>query len=129
MMTHQEMFDRAVRGLASQGWRRCVQRGSNGLEDYYYNNCEYTLWPPGGGVMHCAWGWVDPATAGVGSVANSTVRSPVYAELTSDGDREFALALQRTHDESSNANLRQDFRKLAADYGLSDAAMYPDVAS
>ena len=47
--SHQEMFDRAVRGLASQGFQQALEG----------NACVYDMPMSDGPIRHCAWGWVD----------------------------------------------------------------------
>lgn len=48
MITKQEMFNRAVRGLRSQGFTRCGVNHPTGWESLYTD-----------GEKRCAWGWVD----------------------------------------------------------------------
>lgn len=51
MITKQEMFNRAVRGLRSQGFERCMSNPGPDLDpEPVYND---------GNGRHCAWGWVD----------------------------------------------------------------------
>ena len=49
MISKQEMFDRAVSGLRSQGFERCQVNGES-----VYGDSE---------GRHCAWGWVDPVVS------------------------------------------------------------------
>lgn len=83
--SRQEMFNRAVRGLASQGFERCYGEGI----------CQYQS-----GAKRCAWGWVD-------TTLGPSVRGTVN-DLRSDGmglaalipydDVQFARELQQAHD-------------------------------
>jgi hypothetical protein len=104
MITKQEMFDRAVRGLASQGWERCV----------FKNACVFT----DDKGKRCAWGWVDTS---LGSSINGNVRAlwehgiGIAAQLN-DSDLEFALALQEAHDRSYDMD--KAFRHFGKHWGL-----------
>lgn len=88
-LTIQEMFDRAVRGLASQGWERSQVGGS----------CLYT----DEHGRHCAWGWVDPLippafnTCSVGELRDNEVG--LAARLLGH-TMDFARTLQYAHDGS-----------------------------
>jgi hypothetical protein len=84
------MFDKAVRGLASQGWERCVTKDGK---------CTYHS-AINGKEAHCAWGWVDPgAENGWGQVSEVATYLPgsVAAHLNKD-DLQFALRMQKSHD-------------------------------
>jgi hypothetical protein len=128
MMTHQEMFDRAVRGLASQGFERC-RIGAGGV-NYVYRKVRED-----GFVMHCAWGWVDTEGAGA---AESAFAGDVYwlrlrgiglaAELSDDdvevnnGDLPldgFAIELQKAHDRGTSPNLMvSQLQRVSENFGL-----------
>jgi hypothetical protein len=105
-MTKQEMFDRAWKGLKSQGFKRCMKPESG-------RACVYA----DGKGNHCAWGWVDPEGTvdknGVpfnGGIAEIRHRSgTLAAEMFGDEDMNnpsalyaFAEQLQRCHDLSKN---------------------------
>lgn len=49
-MTRQEAFDKAVRGLASQGFKRAMAVGEDGVA-----SCAHQI-----GDLRCAFGWVMP---------------------------------------------------------------------
>ena len=85
-LTKQEMFNRAVRGLRSQGFTRCMVAGMG---------CSYG----DGEGHHCAWGWVDTSLANeIGSVYALRDRGIGVAAQLSTDDVEFAAALQTAHD-------------------------------
>lgn len=109
-LTKQEMFDRAYRGLASQGWKRAADGG----------RCLY-LTDDG---RRCAWGWIDPeATASVEAMSIGDVRDLKYERvgLASSLDKEdlnFALDLQQEHDMSTDRTLARNMREFAARHSL-----------
>lgn len=113
--SRQEMFDRAVLGLRSQGWVRSVD---------YVGVCTYEL-PDG---RRCAWGWVDPAgTSGRSGTILSLYNQRVglLAELTYDVVN-WAYGLQGVHDAKINNNpsaLECAMRAFAALHGLT----FPEV--
>lgn len=106
ILTRQEMFDRAWRGLASQGWRRAAA-GSR---------CAY-LTADG---CRCAWGWVDPeGTADqLGTVRDLHTEGIGIAARLSHEDLIFAATLQSAHDLSSDDALQEDMRQFAFQRGL-----------
>lgn len=110
-LTIQEMFNRAVIGLASQGFTRCLRT------------------PEGPGCMysddkgkHCAWGWVD---TDIPSNKEGTVytlqaqKLGVAAQLNDDTVR-FAIALQNAHDRHDTpAKMKLALASVASSYNLS----------
>lgn len=106
-LTKQEMFNRAVRGLASQGYQRC-------MDD---KGCVYT----NAAGQHCAWGWVDqdlPAGifAAISGLRNDGIG--VAASLNC-GDLHFAEALQEAHDYSDEPDkMRRKLHQVGDKYGL-----------
>lgn len=94
-MTRQEMFEKAMRGLASQGWERAVR----------------SRWQPAACVYQtadgkrCAWGWVDMSLTAesTGDVHNCGGLADSLDEWT----RAWARRLQATHD-----SYREDPRPL-----------------
>lgn len=98
-LTRQEMFDRAVRGLRSQGWRPARVPDTN--------LCLYKT-EVDGVLCRCAWGWVDPE-----ATANPNVEGTLW-DLNTDGvglaaelnidDLEWARRLQQAHDASQNSS-------------------------
>lgn len=89
-LSKQEMFDRAVSGLRSQGFERCVNAHGEGV--YADDN-----------GRHCAWGWVDTSVRGDQStyyVADlATDKIGLAPGLTLE-ELEFANSLQWCHDTS-----------------------------
>lgn len=107
MLTRQEMFDRAVRGLASQGWKAC-ESGSH---------CAYT----NDQGHHCAWGWVDTSLAEKqrGSVVDLRKTKVGLAAGLSDKDLKFAQELQVAHDTAiGEVDMREKFATLSRRHGL-----------
>lgn len=105
--SRQEMFDRAWRGLKSQGWKRAVD----------HLGCVYST-PDG---RRCAWGWVDPdGTSGaLGSVRALYENRVGLAGLLRGEDVLFANWLQSVHDLAVDETLQQAMRSFAAKHGLS----------
>ncbi len=103
-MTRQEMFNKAVRGLRSQGFRRCTDDLGRCL--YSDNN-----------GRHCAWGWVDEASwDAVGTVR--MLPAGIAATLNDD-DLDWAVRLQSCHDKhDSPAGMEEVLRKFADDFNL-----------
>ncbi len=120
--SNQEMFDRAVRGLASQGWQK-----SESDDRHHGTLCVYRKEMPDGSVRHCAWGWVDPegtAHNPDGSVETLYANGTGLAASHSGMNLMFARNLQRSHDNSSDAgSMVLAFRALAERYGLSTEVM------
>ena len=86
MLTKQEMFDRAVRGLRSQGYKASTKGGI----------CRYS----NDDGCRCAWGWVDPSLTSAQLGTIHTLRKDkigVAADLDSEGAM-FAYQLQGAHD-------------------------------
>lgn len=105
--TRQEMFDRAVRGLRSQGFARCT----------LHNMCSYD----DGQGHHCAWGWVDRGipSGAAGSVMTLKKSNIGIAALLSDKDLDLAQALQNAHDLAEHpADLESRLRAFGEKYGL-----------
>lgn len=107
------MFTRAVRGLASQQWERCMIRDEEGSD----LRCAYT----NGDGMHCAWGWVD---ADLTAENSSSVWGLWHAKRGAasdvlERDLDFAAHLQSAHDRHSNPDaMRRAFIKLHQEYCL-----------
>ena len=108
-MTKQEMFNRAVRGLRSQGWEQAYsnERGS----------CVYETEDG----KRCAYGWIDPS---LGRETIGSVQTLCYRKigLAAELDRIailFAEELQMAHDTSKNSeHMRTKFVMLAEIHGL-----------
>lgn len=105
-MTKQEMLDKAVKGLRSQNWEKCVD---------LYGNCAYA----DGRGHHCAWGWVDEDSWGKSSSTNvQGLDTRLATEVRSDELLSiFTMRLQRAHD-ASLGDMESNFRALAAKYKL-----------
>lgn len=107
-LTKQEIFDRAWRGLSSQGFQRCRVN----------DRCAYS----DGNGRHCAWGWVDVGL-GVGStLAIYEMRRKLQgvAALLDDEGLDFAEQLQEAHDSHEYPeDMERALRELAADNSLS----------
>jgi hypothetical protein len=106
-VTEQEMFDRAVRGLAAQNWRRCVDDN---------NNCVY-LNEEG---ERCAWGHVDPSLKNIsGTVLHLNKEGIGLAATLTASQLRFATELQQAHDSSiSGTGMEDRLRRLAKQYSL-----------
>ena len=114
MLSRQEMFERAVRGLASQNWEQCVY--GHGLS----RSCVYFI--PGDVPKRCAWGWVDPegTQRDNGSVHLLRVNGiGLAAELDMEGES-FAMALQNAHDgwDESKGPMAKRFETFARTWNL-----------
>ena len=106
-MTIQEMFDKAVRGLAGQGWRRSAAE---------YGGCMYHS--PNGD--RCAWGHVDPeGTKGQSMYVSGLARAGtgIAGQLTND-ELTFVEAIQRAHDFGPVSEMPLRFKRLGERYGL-----------
>lgn len=105
MLTRQEMFDRAWKGLKAQGWTPAY--------NHAHSRCEYLT----GSGKRCAWGHVDPegtealsligfASLGILYITDRVEKdpeirrvAPLTAALADDaGLRDFAADLQNAHD-------------------------------
>lgn len=113
MITRQEMFNRAVVGLRSQGW---VQSNIDGPFSGSAQSCAYVK-----GDLRCAWGWVDRSLT---AANNGTVGSLAYAKIgvaaeLIDDHLTFAGDLQQLHDlATSTANMEARFRSFGAYHQL-----------
>lgn len=102
-MTRQEMFSKAVRGLAKQGWVRA----------YDNSICVYAKTLPTGEVQRCAWGYVDPENTSclkegtVGGVDSLKAQGIGIAGNLSPEDLAFAQRLQAAHDMAKDSTLKQ----------------------
>lgn len=112
-MTNQEMFDRAVRGLSKQDWKKSLSEEMNGEKFCAYDN---------GCGLRCAWGHVDPS---IGMESDRivveglrTMGRGVAATLTDD-QLAFAENMQLAHDLSSQGESMCDrFFDLGRKYNL-----------
>lgn len=104
--SRQEMFNRAWRGLKSQGFMRCTDGGVCVYDD--------------GHGHHCAWGWVDHESWGYwGSVNRLYGEGIGVAGVLDYDDCEFARDLQMAHDDSHEpAAMEEALRWLAQHYML-----------
>lgn len=86
-LTKQEMFNRAYIGLASQGFKQCIDALGSCLYD-------------DGLGHHCAWGWVDTSLGplqrgGVDGLCSARIG---VAQSLRGSDIDFARELQHCHD-------------------------------
>ncbi len=99
MITKQEMFNRAVRGLRSQGFQRCGVNHPTGFESLYAD-----------GEKRCAWGHVDPSLTRANSTfyVESLAADKIGIAPSLDVDSlEFAKQLQWCHDDSQLPGLME----------------------
>lgn len=117
MLTNQEMFDRAVKGLRAQGWEPARLQGEG---------CKYSLPTDDGGELRCAWGHVDPSLGpDIGGTVMTLRRLKIglAAELDDDGET-FAWTLQVAHDGvaahmlAPKVHMEKKFRELGVNAGL-----------
>ncbi len=109
-MTKQEMFDKAVKGLASQDFERC-RTGTN-------SGCAYANED---GTKHCAWGWVDTQLASDDGRFFSRLRREGVGIAATLGEEEakFAGLLQNAHDHSTTPSaMKWELRSLAKEHHL-----------
>jgi hypothetical protein len=111
--SRQEMFDRAVRGVRSQGFQQC----SNGA------SCRYRHMRADGTVMRCVWGWVDPEgteSDPCGTVFFLRENKVGLAATLSEEDAEWARGLQVAHDGASEkvGDMESRLRRFGTDHGL-----------
>lgn len=106
MLTMQEMFNRAVIGLRSQGFEKC---GDD-------SGCMYS----DGEGKRCAWGWVDTSLGQdvVGGVDCLRSGGVGLASTLSADEMTFARALQDAHDTSRDCFMEEDLRGLGSRFGL-----------
>lgn len=110
MISKQEMFNRSVRGLRGQGFKRCTVN-----DEPVYNDGE---------GCHCAWGWVDQSITSepknnayyIQDLANDRVGIACQQDMY---QLEFAAQLQWCHDTSYNpASMERRLRQLGLREGL-----------
>jgi len=115
-MTRQEMFNKAVRGLRSQGFERCTRKAPNEYKD------EVCVYDDGNG-KHCAWGWVDESTWSYkearDTVDNLANRGVGLAASLPYEDRQWASRLQQCHDKAYDAEgVEHNLRQFAKEFSL-----------
>lgn len=109
-MNIQEMFNKAVIGLRSQGFQRCSTYGGMGCA---YSNED--------GTQHCAWGWVDPS---LGPEVESYIdglaaRHIGVASGLNRSELDFARKLQMAHDVGKTPDsMQQNLRNVALAWSL-----------
>lgn len=122
--TRQEMFNRAVRGLRAQDWRKAAPKFHEPGP-----GCQYLT----AGGDRCAWGHVDPENTGdtqLGGTVNALRDKGIgLAALLPVEDMGFAVDLQRAHDNVDNADcpsnkeaMQTALRNVAEAYNL----IYPE---
>lgn len=114
-MTNQEMFDKAVKGLRSQNYNRCVS------ED---GGCQYTS---DDGKMHCAWGWVDTDLPAEESdyLSGLIHHNKGVAGTLNEDQVGFATRLQQSHDSASGPeDMIFRLKQLAEVYSLDTTELF-----
>ena len=120
-LNRQEAFDRAWKGLESQGWKTAEVETPPNLRMYPgQTHCLY-LTPDG---CRCAWGWVDPEATGAlqgddafGSVFRLREQGVGIAARLKYDDAEWARSLQKVHDSGPHF-LKRRLRGFAREHGL-----------
>ena len=120
-LSEQEIFNQAMEGLAGQDWKQSY--------DTDRGHCMYTLTTPGGTVLHCALGHIDPTLP----EGTSPLSYDFYGHIDGDvevdlvewnsGRGEFLKELQKPHDNYEGPEMREAYRVFALRYGLE----LPDV--
>lgn len=111
------MFDKAVRGLQSQGFKCCGVPDTRSVGGFV---CKYVN-PEG--TMHCAWGWVDTDLKDIGgTVAGLRLDGIGVAATLLPEDVVFASELQGAHDAAyvvgAKTTMQDNLRLLAWKYEL-----------
>lgn len=111
MLTKQEMFDRAWRGLKAQGWVRAYDKETS--------RCEY-LTSDG---LRCAWGHVDPDGTAKPVAKGRSVFGLKEDDVGLAADLswnlvDFGHRLQMAHDNAPDDGLEARLREFAAAQGL-----------
>lgn len=112
--SRQEMFDRAVIGLRSQGFQRAHEPGG----------CVYQTHDG----LRCAWGWIDMSLDrnDGGSVSTLRSRKRGIAEFLNADDADWAAGLQSCHDMGMTPdNMVYQLVRFADRYGL----IFPEAPS
>lgn len=118
MMTRQEMFDKAVRGMASQGFERCSRPSRRGEPGDYV--CAYT-----DGCSHCAWGWVDESLEDIdASISTLQIQAIGLAGELDAATVKWAQELQECHDNGGTPeSMVRRLREFAREHNLT----FPDI--
>jgi hypothetical protein len=128
----QEAFNRIVRGLASQQWKRCLDPNKSEQE-----SCVLNQGKPG---FHCAISWLIPWDSQKHLANNANTAAPRVIHLLDEEIMklvpnyskglelshsisltrfsEFLMKVQGTHDTSIDNMMERDFRDLAKDLNL-----------
>lgn len=113
-MTNQEMFQKAVRGLASQGWEQSVIKEKGENEYVQFLRCAYS----DGEGRHCAWGWIDTDLKAEDSSSIYGLWQNKIGVAGKLDNITFAEELQRTHDRNTNPDeMKRDFIRMSKDVG------------
>jgi hypothetical protein len=105
------MFDKCVRGLASQGWEQCVARDDiqNGLL-----RCSYS----DGEGRHCAWGWIDTDLKAEDSRSIYGLWSDKIGVAGELDNITFAEEMQKIHDRNGDPDeMKRAFIRMSKDVG------------
>lgn len=108
-LTKQDLFNRAVRGLASQGW----QRAAHDVDGPCYYASEST-------ALRCAWGHCDPSITpkDIGTIYMLRHLERGLARWLTTAGYDFAGDLQRTHDMHRDQFMKYYFSAIAAEHKL-----------
>lgn len=124
MMTKQEMFDRAWRGLSAQQWRKSEipEDESEIFEDEIPDSDgKYTCLYNGGNGRRCGWGHIDPIGTADPKCEGKTVGElaklgiGIAAELNKEM-LTFAKSIQSAHD--LDGDMRRRMRAIAVTHDL-----------
>lgn len=111
-MTKQEIFDKAVIGLHSQNWQRCLDTSAT------VANCRYN----GPNNTHCAIGWVFPINSLFYEGCDAEVllnESHIPMIPNTNNSARFYLSLQACHDNALNEHdMQERLCKFARCYKL-----------
>lgn len=118
-MERQEAFEKAVRGLAGQGWERSVT-----TQEGPYTQCCYR----GDGGRKCAIGHLIPDEDYSPRMEGGAITWPQVLETCglSSADRGFAVDMQIAHDRAeSPEGMLRNYREFAEQYDLTWPADVP----
>lgn len=115
-MNRQEVFDRAVSGLRSQGFEKSMDEGT----------CSYRA----NDGKKCAIGWLvddanyDPTLEGRGANCDEVIEMARIYDVK-EGDTLFLAYLQQVHDYATNPkDMQKRLMKFAEEYGLDSKEIY-----
>lgn len=112
-LSNQEMFDTAVKGIASQGWKRAILPAERARE---FNGCAYRDGVGG----KCAIGWNIPDESYNERIEGSLASGKLVQEAVGrEYDTKFATELQSAHDTSqTKLKMVDSLRSFARNWDL-----------